>query len=392
MGAGRVDVRAKQLIRKGARDVAAGLLHYSGGRRVMAAIRRKLLGGRRLLIVSYHRVVDDFAREVRRSIPGLLISRETFRGHLRSIHAAGFEFCTLEHALAVLSGQRSAKKDLCVLTFDDGYRDVYRNGFPILQSMGIPAIMYLPAALIGTSRRFDHDRLFHLIHTMIERGHQPIYDMLPPAAPVLLEPIFRRKMTISLSLDQFIEAYSSTVLKEVVDALKPQLGGGPDLDPEQGDILDWDEVRKMSSAGMDFGAHTLEHIVLTLEPPERVLHEIRGSKELIERQVGRRVTHFAFCNGWYSDEVIRALIENGFESAVTTEDYPNRIGDNPFTLKRKVLWENFSIGLLGKYSGALTACQVDDVFGMFRVNHPVPGRRLQRVQSKNASRDLLPAA
>ncbi len=121
----------KQLIRKGARDIAAGLLHYTGGRRVMAAMRRKLLGGRRLLIVSYHRVVDDFARELRRSIPGLLISSETFRGHLESIHAAGFEFSTLDHALAVLSGQRSAKKDLCVLTFDDGYRDVYRNGFPI---------------------------------------------------------------------------------------------------------------------------------------------------------------------------------------------------------------------------------------------------------------------
>jgi peptidoglycan/xylan/chitin deacetylase (PgdA/CDA1 family) len=141
---------------------------------------------------------------------------------------------------------------------------------------------------------------------------------------------------------------------------------------------------------MDFGAHTLEHIVLTLEPPERVLREIRGSKELIERQLGQRVTHFAFCNGWYSDEVIRALTENGFESAVTTEDYPNRIGDNPFTLKRKVLWENFSIGLLGKYSGALTACQVDDVFGMLRVNHPVRGRRLQRMPFEGQSGESLP--
>src|SRR5258707_8612969 len=104
----------------------------------------------------------------------------------------------------------------------------------------------------------------------------------------------------------------------------------------------------MSLAGMEFVAHTIKHILLTLDAPERVLREIRGSKELIESEVGQRVTHFAFCNGWYSDEVIRALVENGFESAVTTEDHPNRVWDTSFTLKRKGLWGKFSIGPLGQ--------------------------------------------
>ncbi len=48
---------------------------------------------------------------------------------------------------------------------------------------------------------------------------------------------------------------------------------------------------------------------------------------------------------------------------MTTEDLPNRMGGDPFTLKRKVLWENFSIGMLGDYSSALTGCQLDDCFG-----------------------------
>jgi hypothetical protein len=82
------------------------------------------------------------------------------------------------------------------------------------------------------------------------------------------------------------------------------------------------------------------------------------------------VRDFAYCNGWYSDEVIAALVRNGFRSAVTTEDMPNLIGGDPFTLKRKVLWENFSLGVTGEYSPSLTVCQLDDCFGMLGMRSP----------------------
>jgi peptidoglycan/xylan/chitin deacetylase (PgdA/CDA1 family) len=131
----------------------------------------------------------------------------------------------------------------------------------------------------------------------------------------------------------------------------------------------------MARAGMELGAHTLGHTVLTLESEETVLREVRASKEKIESELGRRVHDFAYCNGWYSDEVIRALIREGFRSAVTTEDYLNRVGGDPFTIKRKVLWENFSRDVFGGYSPELTGAHVDDLFGMLGVHHPVPGWR-----------------
>ena len=66
------------------------------------------------------------------------------------------------------------------MTFDDGYRDVYRHGFPILKAMGIPATIYLPAEYVGTRRRFDHDRLFHLIRMLQDARIEPLYETLPP--------------------------------------------------------------------------------------------------------------------------------------------------------------------------------------------------------------------
>jgi len=368
MGAGRI-------VRRAVKVAAAGVLHYSGLRKAMAAYRRGQSGGRRILIVSYHRVVSDFTGELQRSIPGLLISQETFRRHLEEAAAAGYEFGTIGDAVDVMAGRKVAKKDMCVVTFDDGYRDVYRYAYPVMKSMGVPAITYLPTAFIGTNRRFNHDRLFHLVRKAHQRRLNPYFCSLPAAGLRLLGPVMSGQKTLSAALDDFIGEHSARELVEIIEALERELGGGPELSPEQGDIMNWDEVRAMARDGFDFGAHTLGHTVLTLEPREVVEREILESKRAIEREVPIEVKDFAYCNGWYSDEIISVLAANGFRSGVTTEDLPNRIGGDPFTLKRKVLWENFSIGMLGDYSSTLTGCQLDDCFGVLGMSNPVPGRR-----------------
>jgi peptidoglycan/xylan/chitin deacetylase (PgdA/CDA1 family) len=368
-----MDIRG--VVRRVAKSAAAGVLHYSGLRRAMASYRRYQSGGRRILIISYHRVVSDFTGELQRSIPGLLISQETFRRHLEALSAAGYEFATLGDALEVMGGRRTARKDLCVVTFDDGYKDVYQYAYPVLERMGVPALIYLPAAFIGTRRRFNHDRLFHLLRCARTRGYQPLFDVLPGPTAELLETVLSGRMTISAALDDFIGEHPNATLVETIHALEERLGGGEELLPEQGEVMDWEEVRRMARDGFEFGAHTLDHVVLTHEPLVRVEHEVRESKAIIERETGRTVRDFAYCNGWYSDELIRVLMRHGFRSAVTTEDEPNRIGGDPFALKRKVLWENFSRGLLGDYSDCLTGCQLDDCFGVLGVRNPVPGRR-----------------
>lgn len=366
------------MVRRGMKSMAAGVLHHSGLRKVMAAWRRHRSGGRRILIVSYHRVVEDFTSELRRSIPGLLISRETFRRHLEALASADYELVSLGDALEVMAGRRMVRKDQCVVTFDDGYRDVYRFAYPVLVKMGVPAIIYLPAELIGTERRFNHDRLFHLVRLALARRHQPMFDVLPAPTAELLDTVLSGRQRPSAALDGFIGKHSTATLVETIEELEARLGPGPDLLPEQGELMGWDEVRRMVKDGFDFGAHTLSHVVLTHEPLHVVEREVRESRALIEREAGVTVRDFAYCNGWYSDEVIQVLKRNGFRSAVTTEDMPNLLGGDPFTLKRKVLWENFSLGVGGGYSPSLTVCQLDDCFGMLGMRGPVPGRRPQQ--------------
>jgi len=355
----------------------------------MAVYRRSQSGGRRVLIVSYHRVVEDLTGELQRSIPGLLISQETFRRHLEEAAAAGYAFATIGEAVDVMAGRKVAKQDLCVVTFDDGYRDVYRYAYPVMKRMGVPAITYLPTDFIGTNRRFNHDRLFHLMTVAKQQRLKPYFATLPEPALKLAGAILSGAQPLSEALDAFIAEHSAGVVQEVIQGLEQELGGGARLLPEQGDIMDWDEVRRMSRDGFDFGAHTLGHTVLTMEPLDRMEREIVESKRTIERELGLPVRDFAYCNGWYSEDVIRLLKKHGFRSGVTTEDMPNRVGADPYTLKRKVLWENFSIGMMGDYSPALTGCQLDDCFSMLGMSRPVEGRRPHLSAAQAASNVLL---
>ena len=118
-----------------------------------------------------------------------------------------------------------------------------------------------------------------------------------------------------------------------------------------------------------------EHTVLTNQRLDDARREIALCKATLEKGLKRPVKHFAYCNGYYSAGVAQALKAEGFVSAVTTEDMPNTPGVDPFALKRKVLWEASSAGVLGFYSKPLVACQFEDTFGMLALQKPVLGAR-----------------
>src|SRR5258708_34393353 len=77
--------RAIQVARRAVKGGAALALHYSRARELLSAVQRRAVGGRRVLILSYHRGVGDFAEEAKRSLYTLNIEQATFRRHLEGL-------------------------------------------------------------------------------------------------------------------------------------------------------------------------------------------------------------------------------------------------------------------------------------------------------------------
>jgi len=376
----RLKDEAVQVARRALKGAAALALHYSGAQDLISAVQRRAVGGRRVLIVSYHRVVGNWQLESERGLPTLNIERDTFRRHLEVL-CQTHEVVRLDDALELLSSKRRPRRDVAVITFDDGYRDVYENAFPVLRELKLPAVAYVPSSFIGTGKRLAHDRLWNALRAMERRALGPMSVGVGGDYEGLLLRAFERGETPNKILERLISDNPTPVLYGLAEALEDRLRIDRVQGPRGQLPMTWEMLREMAAHGVETGAHTAEHTVLTNQPLEEARREIAACKSVLEKGTGRPVRHFAYCNGWYSAGVAQALRAEGFVSAVTTEDMPNMPGIDPYALKRKVLWEKSSAGILGGWSKALASCQFNDTFGMLALQKPVLGARPTRFGS-----------
>ena len=370
----RLKERAIHVARRVGKGAIALALHYSGARELLSAVQRQAVGGRRVLILSYHRVVADFAQEAKRSLHSLNIEQKTFRRHLEVLQES-HDIVPLEDALSVLDGTRQAARDVATITFDDGYRDVYAHAFPVMRDLRVPGVVYVPSGLVGTDRRLGHDRLFTALRRMRERGIGPMAVGAGQPGERWLIDVLDGNPQPEVALERLIARYPTPGLLRLADVLEDRLGLASYKPPEGELSMTWEMLREMDAHGIITGAHTAEHTVLTNQRLDDARREIAQCKASLEKGLRKPVQHFAYCNGYYSAGVAQALKAEGFASAVTTEDMPNTPGIDPFALKRKVLWEASSAGILGFYSKPLIACQFENTLGMLALQRPVMGAR-----------------
>lgn len=355
-----------------AKTLAAVAVHRSGVRSAIATTRRIAAGGRRVVVLGYHRVCDDFEAERQRGIESCLISRDTFRAHVEFL-AERFELATMSRAVDVLARRTTATRDLAVITFDDGYRDVLENALPVLREARAPATLYVSSGVVDQAGFFPHDRLFALLErwvsdeTMRQRASAYVLDALRFASR-------RGARTPKAWLYELIRHRTPAELERLCTELM-SAGEAICVPASTAAALDWDGVRELQAGGVEIGAHTISHCVLTHLPYSEVEQELRRSREAIENEIGRPVRHFAYCNGYYNAQVIECLRRTGYASAVTTEDRLNVLGGDPYRIGRRVLWERSAHGPTGRVSASLLACQLDDAWSSLGFDSSESGER-----------------
>jgi len=116
-------------------------------------------------------------------------------------------------------------------------------------------------------------------------------------------------------------------------------------------LLTAEEVVRMQSEGMRFGAHTRTHPRLPETAESEIDEEVGGCREELEALLGEAVDSFAYPYGAYDARAARALERAGFRTACTVEPHlagrgsdPLEIprievhgGDSPLTFLRKVI-------------------------------------------------------
>ncbi len=94
----------------------------------------------------------------------------------------------------------------------------------------------------------------------------------------------------------------------------------PDAYPVR--LLSETQIKEMSDYGIEFGSHLCEHIHLTQYSPDRINHELRTSKEKLEKLLNKEVYSIAYPFGDYNSQVLMSVQEAGYTFGVTTKTGP----------------------------------------------------------------------
>lgn len=98
-------------------------------------------------------------------------------------------------------------------------------------------------------------------------------------------------------------------------------------------LLSWPQIREMSRAGIQFGAHTKTHPDLRCLSAAEMEKEICDSNQAIEDRLGQAVDSFAYPYGYFDARVL-AVVREHFTAACSTELDFVQEESNPWCLER----------------------------------------------------------
>lgn len=312
----------------------------------------QLLTSRYVRILTYHHVGYEPGRlGLNRE---LYTSPRTFERQMRWLKYHCHPM-SLKEVAQYLADRETVPAGAVVVTFDDGYADNYHYAWPILRRYEIPATIFLTTGYVGTERSFWWDELAAALEGSpvdgITLDFPDLYGNYELRTPSLRRSFFS---VVCDAIKRTPPQRGSEILGRILAVLGSHSRTGRS-------VLTWDEVREMASVGMDFGSHTVDHVILTRVSAKEVYYQITASKAAIEAQIDRKVCSFSYPDGAFNDMVREMLPKVGYRISVTIRDgHPAKHGDDLFALSRIPVsevggWSVWRNRVAGIYAFATTA-------------------------------------
>lgn len=111
-------------------------------------------------ILTYHKV------QAIPPAPGYLcnyVLPEQFERQMASLDDWGYTSITMEQWVEIRAGRQESPRRPIAITFDDGYRSIYENAWPVLRHHGMTATVFLVAGSIGETNGWAMDEAQELL-------------------------------------------------------------------------------------------------------------------------------------------------------------------------------------------------------------------------------------
>ena len=265
-------------------------------------------------ILLFHRVCEPSAQRLPENA-ALEVTPVALQDLLTWLAGRGYSFITLDELADRLRSRNPGSKFIAV-TFDDGYRDVFTHALPIFQRLGIPFMLYLISGL--------PDREVVLWWYLLE-------DLINSQARICLP---GPEGNVDYYLGKLEERQEAVLHIRRLVKYAPPMQQADHLERIFGEYfydlyqktmelaLSWDEVRALAADPLvTIGAHTRRHYALNRLEESQAREELAQSRERIEAELGRSVTHLSYPYGSRNEcgeREFRLALELGFRTATTT--------------------------------------------------------------------------
>ncbi len=296
-----------------------------------------------LRAVMYH-YVRDLPRTRFSRIKGMLTA--DFARQVARL-AEQFEMASLAAALAYLNGEYQPRRDLCLLTFDDGLKEHFTDVTPILAERRIQGLFFLITSCVD-EHRVAHVHKNHFLMAWLDFGAyrdgflehlrraDPGFDTT--VDPALAAKTYRWDEPDVAAFKYLLNFRLPEPLKaKILDAVfAAHLGDEAEFSRKL--YVGWEEARAMQAAGMLVGGHSHAHSALaTLSASEQSADLQMCRDRLIANVSAQQLWPFSYPYGKrnsFTPHTIDCLRGLGFACAFATEVGDNLPGQEIFEIRR----------------------------------------------------------
>lgn len=291
----------------------------------------------RIPIIMYHRVLD----EKDTGLPDGYTKANSvthISKFLEQIHLfkKRYTIINLNDAIEYLQKRKRYKKCPCVITFDDGYIDHYKNVFPILQRNNVPATFFIIGDCIaGTKKIRWLDKYYYILHNAkLKYGNNKLNERIDHFCGYYDKKDSKKLSPETLKIYLRFSLEKDNILDDLGNFLKITLNIE---ELNQNLYISKKHISEMLGQKITFGAHTMSHYDLHHIPIKDVDQEIINSGRMVRKITKEKIIPFAYPFGGkttYNKKIINILKDNNFSCACTSVPGFNTTSTSQFELKR----------------------------------------------------------
>lgn len=281
----------------------------------------------RLSVLIFHRVLASSDP----LFPDVPTAKE-FEARMRWVRN-WFTVLPLGPAIEMLYAGKIPSRAMAI-TFDDGYADNEEVAAPVLASLGLTATFFISTGFLDGGCMWN-DRVIEAVRAC-ETAELDVSAAGLGKFPLTSHLDRSQAVSAILSGIKHFEPRQRIAATDVVVAAA---GSKPAPSP----MMRSDQLRRLRNLGMDIGAHTVTHPILTRLDPDAAVDEMASSKRELEGILGETIDLFAYPNGVPEQDyaLSHALMARdcGFRAAVSTAWGAASARSNRFQLPRFAPWD-----------------------------------------------------